>query len=54
MEGALEAAAAGELGPFRELLDLVTDPFARRPGDEAATQPAPQEFDAGFRTYCGT
>ncbi len=54
VEGALEAAVAGELGPFRRLLDLVTDPFVLRPGDEDATQPAPDDFDAGYRTYCGT
>lgn len=54
VDGALEAAVAGDLGPFRRLLDLVTDPFVRRSDDEAATQPASEEFDAGFRTYCGT
>jgi uncharacterized protein YdiU (UPF0061 family) len=54
VEEALAAAAAGDLEPFRALLTVVTDPFMRRAGLERFELPAPDGFEHGFRTYCGT
>ncbi len=52
LEEALDAATAGDLGPVRELLDVVTRPYEERPGLERYTSPAPPE--TSFVTYCGT
>lgn len=52
VEEALDAATAGDLGPVRELLDVVTRPYEERPGLERYTEPA--EPDTPFITYCGT
>jgi serine/tyrosine/threonine adenylyltransferase len=55
VEAALDAAVLdGDLGPFEELLDLVTHPFEARPGHEHAARPAPEGFDAAYQTFCGT
>ena len=54
VDEALEAATAGNLGPFDELVAVVTDPFTERPGLERYAEPAPDRFSATFRTYCGT
>ena len=54
VEEALAAATAGDLDPFRRLLGAVTSPFDERPGLERYAEPAPDEFGAGFRTFCGT
>ncbi|WP_370247813.1 YdiU family protein [Nocardioides sp.] len=51
---ALDAADAGDLGPYERLLAAVRDPFTERPGLEYYTEPAPEAFAAGFRTFCGT
>ena len=53
VEEALDAATAGDLGPFEELVVVVTDPFTERPGLERYTLPAPPEA-APHVTYCGT
>ena len=53
VEAALDAAVAGDLGPFHALLDAVTQPFAARPGLEAYAQPAPADFGP-YQTFCGT
>jgi uncharacterized protein YdiU (UPF0061 family) len=53
VEDALSAATAGELGPFRRLVDLLAYPFDERPGLEAYAGPAPVSF-AAYRTFCGT
>jgi len=53
VEEALEAATAGELGPFTELLDVVTRPFEGRPGLERYARPAPADAPPHV-TYCGT
>jgi uncharacterized protein YdiU (UPF0061 family) len=53
VEAALTAATDGDLGPFTELLDVVTHPFEARPGWDEYTRPAP--LDAGrYQTFCGT
>ncbi|PVZ15068.1 protein adenylyltransferase SelO [Actinomycetospora cinnamomea] len=53
VEAALAAAVAGDLDPFRRLVDVLAAPFEERPGleeyaraDPAATTP--------YVTYCGT
>jgi uncharacterized protein YdiU (UPF0061 family) len=53
VEHALTAATAGDLDPFRELLDVIVEPFVERPGLETYAAPAPATFGA-YRTFCGT
>ena len=53
VEEALGAASAGDLGPFRRLLDVLAQPFDQRPGLEPYAAPAPASFGA-YRTFCGT
>jgi uncharacterized protein YdiU (UPF0061 family) len=54
VEEALEAATAGDLTPVQRLLDAVTRPFDVRPGLERYAAPAPDDFGATYRTFCGT
>lgn len=54
VEEALEAATAGELGPFHTLLARVTDPYRTAPGSDRFAEPAPAAFDRGYQTFCGT
>ena len=54
VEEALTAATEGDLAPFEQLLAVVTDPFIERAGLDRYAQPAPPEFEQGFRTFCGT
>jgi serine/tyrosine/threonine adenylyltransferase len=53
VEEALAAANAGDLGPFRRLLDVLAQPYHERPGLEAYAAPAPSSFGT-YRTFCGT
>ncbi|CAM3658867.1 protein adenylyltransferase SelO [Nocardioides zeicaulis] len=53
VEEALDAATAGDLGPFERLLEAVTSPFESRPGQERYAEPAPDSFGR-YRTFCGT
>jgi uncharacterized protein YdiU (UPF0061 family) len=53
VEEALAAATAGDLEPFRRLVDVLAAPFEERPGLEAFAVPAPPSFGA-YRTFCGT
>ncbi len=53
VEEALTAATAGDLGPFRRLLDVLARPFDERPGLEPFAAPAPASSGA-YRTFCGT
>ena len=53
VEQALEAATAGDLGPFDRLLDVVRNPFEERPGLEDYAAPAPADLGA-YTTFCGT
>jgi uncharacterized protein YdiU (UPF0061 family) len=53
VEDALAAATAGDLQPFRRLLDVLALPFDRRPGLEPYAAPAPPSCGA-YRTFCGT
>ena len=53
VDEALDAASAGDLGPFAEILDAVSRPFERRAGLERFERPS----STGSRrhiTYCGT
>ena len=54
VEDALKAAALGDVGPFHALLAVVTDPFGEVEGRDAYAEPAPEAFNACFRTFCGT
>ncbi|MGY1844617.1 protein adenylyltransferase SelO [Modestobacter sp. SYSU DS0875] len=53
VEEALDAATAGDLAPFQELVAVVRRPFAERPGLERYAAPAPDTFGP-YRTFCGT
>ena len=54
VEEALTAATEGDLQPLGRLLDAVTAPYDERPGLERYAEPAPQDFGATYRTFCGT
>ncbi len=54
VEEALAAANAGDLGPFERMVGVITRPFDERPGLEAYAAPAPEDFGAGYQTFCGT
>jgi len=53
-----EALAAAfdhtDLTLFERLLDVIAHPYDERPGLEDYAQPAPREFTACFKTFCGT
>jgi len=54
VEEALEAAVErSDLGPFRELLEVIRRPFDEQPGREAYSVPAPLDGDP-YQTFCGT
>ena len=53
VEEALTAATAGELGPFRRLVDVVSRPYGERPELADYAGPAPAG-SAPHVTYCGT
>ena len=53
VEDALAAATAGDLQPFRVLLDVLARPFHERPGLEPYAAPAPPGFSP-YVTFCGT
>ncbi len=53
VEEALAAASSDDLGPFRQLLDVLAQPFVERPGLGAYAAPAPASFGR-YRTFCGT
>jgi uncharacterized protein YdiU (UPF0061 family) len=54
VEEALEAATAGDLAQFEQLLAVVTNPFGKRPGCDRFAEPAPESFGRYFQTFCGT
>jgi uncharacterized protein YdiU (UPF0061 family) len=54
VEEALAAGSAGDLEPLERLLEAVTSPYGERPGLEYFAAPAPQDFSATYRTFCGT
>ncbi len=55
VEEALAAASdEGNLAPFEQLLNALQKPFDEDPANTRYAEPAPGEFMAGFRTFCGT
>ncbi|MET1072585.1 MAG: protein adenylyltransferase SelO [Umezawaea sp.] len=54
VEEALSAATDGDQGPLDRLLDAVRSPYDERPGLERFAAPAPEDFAAAYRTFCGT
>ncbi|MBY4209935.1 YdiU family protein [Rhodococcus fascians] len=54
LDAALGAATEGDLAPFDRLLSVVTNPFDSRVELSDYAGPAPVDFSAGFRTFCGT
>jgi uncharacterized protein YdiU (UPF0061 family) len=54
VEEALDAATGGDLAPLAALLEVLAAPFDERPGLDRYAAPAPQDFGATFRTFCGT
>ena len=52
LDAALRDAESGDLGPYLDLLAVVTDPFTDH--GPAYRGPAPEGFDESFRTFCGT
>jgi uncharacterized protein YdiU (UPF0061 family) len=54
VEAALTAATDGDLRPFERLVDVLARPFDERPGLEVYAAPAAPDFDACYRTFCGT
>ena len=53
VEEALNAAIAGEMAPFQQLLAVAQSPFEERPEYSAFADPAPSDFGPHV-TYCGT
>jgi serine/tyrosine/threonine adenylyltransferase len=53
VEEALQAAEAGDLAPFRTLLEAVRSPYDAREGLARYREPAPESFGS-YVTYCGT
>ncbi|SKB91809.1 protein adenylyltransferase SelO [Sphingopyxis flava] len=53
VEAALAAAEAGDMTPWRSLLDAVQHPFAARADWAEFAQPAPEDFGP-YTTFCGT
>ena len=53
VEEALAAASGGDLVPFSDLLDIVSDPFVARPDHDRYAEPAPDTFGP-YQTFCGT
>jgi uncharacterized protein YdiU (UPF0061 family) len=54
VEEALAAATEGEVEALGRLVDAVTAPYVVRPGLERYAAPAPEDFGAAYRTFCGT
>jgi uncharacterized protein YdiU (UPF0061 family) len=55
VEEALDAASdSGDLRPFESLLNALQHPFDEDPALARHAEPAPGEFMARFRTFCGT
>lgn len=53
VDAALKAAEAGDMGPFDQLIEVLSSPFTPQQGAEAFAAPAPVDFGR-FVTFCGT
>lgn len=54
VDEALADATDGDPTAFFELLEVLEDPFDPGDADARYSLPAPVEFSAGYRTFCGT
>ncbi|MDR7255426.1 uncharacterized protein YdiU (UPF0061 family) [Nocardioides sp. BE266] len=54
VEEALAAGTDGDLAPLNQLLDVLSQPYDVRPGQERFAEPAPESFGTGYQTFCGT
>ena len=54
VEEALAAAFDNDLTLFERLLDVIERPYDERPELKDYAQPAPREFTACYKTFCGT
>ncbi len=55
VEEALEAAVTyDDYSKFEILIDTLSQPYHLQDGKEEYSQPAPKEFQATFKTFCGT
>ena len=55
VEDALTAASDdGDLNLFEKLLSVIEHPFDERPELEEYAKPAPSQFTACYKTFCGT
>ncbi|NYG54405.1 protein adenylyltransferase SelO family protein [Nocardioides perillae] len=52
--GSAESDGEPDLGPLERLVDVLRAPYDERPGLERYAAPAPQDFAAAYRTFCGT
>jgi len=53
VENVLEAAVAGDMNPFNELLAILANPYDSQP-DELTFVEIPAEYDNQYQTFCGT
>jgi uncharacterized protein YdiU (UPF0061 family) len=53
VQAALDAAEAGDYGPFRTLLEVLQHPFEAQPARSEYAQP-PRPEERVLRTFCGT
>ena len=54
VDAALVAATNDDLAPVEQLVDLLRNPYAVRPGFDEYARPAPAAFTKSFQTFCGT
>jgi serine/tyrosine/threonine adenylyltransferase len=54
VEAALDAATAGDLSPFDQLLTAVRQPFVETAAHAHYGRPAPTAVTAAYQTFCGT
>ena len=52
VEAALDAATAGDLDPFTELVQVLSSPFDEQPGRDRYAEPSTDGVT--YRTFCGT
>ena len=53
VENALDAGVDGDMMPFYDLLELLSNPYDSKP-DELLYEKTPSGFDAAYQTFCGT
>ena len=53
VEDALESAVEGDMTPFNNLMTMLSKPYDSHP-EELQYKKVPENFDAEYRTFCGT